>query len=202
MLVHARIGVPERYRDCDPEKLQHRAELDEYVRRLVDGEHDGRGLFLYGPFGTGKSRALGYVAACAYEEAAAQVEVWMRDPFTGERLPGAHRELDVLFCGTGDVVDALICREHEVLEDIRECEFLCLDDLGATYEAPWMHSWFTEMFEYRYARRLPIAATSNLTPKQLGNMPEWSRVADRLREAMWCLGFEGPTQRTRPEPLT
>lgn len=124
-----------------PTTLTYKKQLLDYVKCLPARDKAGIGLYLHGPYGSGKSGA-----ACAIGK-----EVMRRG---GRVLFLSSLELDSVF-GKGH-------------DDIREAavktHFLIFDDVGAEKGIPWSPTWVETIIKLRNNNRLPTIVTSNDKP--------------------------------------
>jgi DNA replication protein DnaC len=67
---------------------------------------------------------------------------------------------------------------HELLEQVKDCDLLVLDDLGLEKETDWTAERLDNIINYRYLRNKPLLVTTNALGIELP-----PRIADRLRDA-------------------
>ncbi|AOQ23908.1 Primosomal protein DnaI [Moorella thermoacetica] len=130
----------------------------EAARRFVNTyrqEDHGRGLFIFGPVGSGKTFLAAAIA---------------------NALTAAGRE--VLFAVVPDLLDALRATydrrpldnshtELELIDAARGVAILILDDLGAHNYTEWTCNKIYSLINYRLINELPTVITSNLDLKAL-----------------------------------
>ncbi len=144
LLVSSRI--PRGLWNCEiskiPESFTHRKKADKYIKNLPALDKAGRGLYLHGPYGRGKS---GMAVAIAKEA--------MR---RGARVLffSAH-ELDSIFGKTPD---------YELKNAVLKTHFLIFDDVGAEKAIPWAAPWVEAIIKLRNNDLLPTFITSNEAP--------------------------------------
>ncbi len=152
----------------------------QFVLQALHGEASVRvaGLLFIGPVGTGKS----HLAAAIYNELKNNGKncVFISVPDLLDRLKASYSS------------DAL-GREADVLEVIKQCELLVLDDVGAerhTGEEDWASERLFAIFDHRYRNMLPTIGTTNCQPNILEDKLG-ARTMSRLREMcelVPCLG--------------
>lgn len=157
-----------------------RSEVGERVCRLVER---GRGAYLWGEPGRGKTYAAAHAVRVAVERS--------RGAKTPAKLVSAKRLLDSIREGfNGGDRDAL--RRAEVVP------LLALDDLGAERPTDWAIETLTGLIDARTAEGLPTIVTSNYSLGQLrelwGGMPG-ARIASRLGGACERIEVTGPDRR-------
>lgn len=126
-----------------PEKLENlRAELQVIGNEWIsDGFVNKRNLILAGPTGTGKT-ALSYAIGRELYIRGHKVKMWnTMELFDDMRQPEKSRE---------------------VLESVKVCDVLCLDDLGAERNTEWVEERLFMIVDYRWQWQLPTIATTNL----------------------------------------
>lgn len=153
-------------------------------RRVHGLARSGRGAYLWGEPGTGKT----WAAACA-------VRLWVEDEgrLTGVpdvRLVTAKRLLDEIRDGFGG--------DDRSLESAERVGLLALDDLGAERPTEWAIETLTRLLDTRTARCLPTVVTSNYRIGQLRDL--WGgmagkRMASRLAGACEAIEVSGPDRR-------
>jgi DNA replication protein DnaC len=138
-------------------------EVEAYAQR----QYQHPFLTLLGPRGTGKT----HIAFGVGWE-------WLRQ---GAGVLYYHVEdlLDALRRGYALSEKGAIDSYDLTLEFTRQANLLILDDLGAHNETDWAVVKLDQIIDYRYERRKPLIATTNLA---LNRLPE--RIADRLNEGL------------------
>lgn len=129
------------------EGLAYVAEVKDYLANLKANLERGRGLLLYGPYRGGKS----CIASIVVKEMA------------------AHR-CDPYWIEAFEVVSGWF-HEDERYDRIRKAHLLVVDDLGMEAQSErrdYGREIICSVFRYRLERQLPIIATTNIEPKDLG----------------------------------
>lgn len=157
------------------------AEADSEIGALVlERAERGRGSYLWGPCGTGKT----YAAAHAVRAFA---------------LSGRRARLvttTALLDGIKDGFDR--GGDHGALERAERCDLLALDDLGAERATGWALETLTRLIDTRTARGLPTVVTSNYRLGELRDM--WGgvtgqRIASRVAGACDIANIGGEDRR-------
>ncbi len=78
-----------------------------------------------------------------------------------------------------------------LLEQVKNCDLLILDDLGAERGTEWAIAKLDEIIDHRYINKRDTVITTNLQPKQLPD-----RIADRLYEGT-TLQLKGDSYRRK-----
>ena len=135
----AKAFMPERYRAVAPDL------------KLFDGiQRTGRGFYLQGPNGTGKTQAASAIAL-AFIEKGKSVH------FTsGGKLLSKLR-------------DAMRSDESEarIFAELTTPDLLVIDDLGKENQTPWAVSMIYMAIDDRYNTRKPVVITSNYSKREL-----------------------------------
>lgn len=147
MMESARI--PRGYWNCEltsiPDTLPYGQALKDYVKNIRERDVNGQGLYLFGPYGSGKS---GGAVALAKEA--------MRRG--GRALWFSSLEFEPVF---GKHQDA------ELRKAVLGTHFLILDDLGAEKGISWSPQWVETVIKLRNNEQLPTIITSNDDPMTL-----------------------------------
>lgn len=171
----ARSGVPSLYLDVPPSV------------NVVKRVEDGRGLYLHGDVGVGKTWS-----ACQICRA------W------------AERGREFLFRSSLDLLTAIRStyegRESEaaVMREFAEVPLLVVDDLGKEVPTAWALSKLFDIVNKRYESRLPTVFTSQYDPKRMGDLIARSgdrdvayAIVSRIIESCDVLPLNGENRRLR-----
>jgi DNA replication protein DnaC len=149
--------VPKRYRGASfdrppvlgmPEAVV--SEVRSYVRNLNARIEEGRGMWLVGDVGTGKT-TLAMIVSSAALEAGHSVAIYS--------LP---RLLNLIRDEIGTENSLL-----DLLDKLSAVDLLHIDDLGAQHTTPWRLEQLYSIVDARYQAGRPIVATTNLWPNEL-----------------------------------
>ncbi len=157
-------GIPEAKRICNLMSFIVRAGTEEAfkaVYELASGQASYKFLLIYGAVGCGKTH-LAYAAGLEAKERGLGVRFY----HVGELLS----ELRKLMNSAGQSPETL-------LDELKACDFLILDDLGANLGTDWQMAMIEELINYRYSHELPLIVTSNKDQTKLP-APILSRFKD------------------------
>ncbi|HWX88156.1 MAG TPA: ATP-binding protein [Solirubrobacteraceae bacterium] len=149
--------VPKRYRGASfdrppvlgmPEAVV--SGVRSYVRNLSARLEEGRGMWLVGDVGTGKT-TLAMIVSAAALEAGHSVAIYS--------LP---RLLNLIRDEIGTENSLL-----DLLDKLSGVDLLHIDDLGAQHTTPWRLEQLYSIVDARYQAGRPIIATTNLLPPDL-----------------------------------
>jgi DNA replication protein DnaC len=121
-----------------------------YVRNLNARLQEGRGMWLVGDVGTGKT-TLAMIVSGAALEAGHSVAI-----YSLPRLLNLIRDEVGTDNSLLDLLDRLSC-----------VDLLHIDDLGAQHTTPWRLEQLYSIIDARYQSGRPIVATTNLMPDEL-----------------------------------
>ena len=170
----SKAGIPERYRHVEPD-----------FKSLDKIEREGRGLYLQGPNGTGKTRAASSIAL-AYIAKGRSVH------FTsGGRVLSRLR--DVM---RSDEAEA------DVFAELTSPDLLVVDDLGKENQTPWAVSMIYMAIDDRYNTQKPVVVTSNYSKRELvarlsqdGDRSAAEAIVSRLSEMSTKVEMSGEDRR-------
>ncbi len=126
------------------------SEVRRYVRNLDDRLDEGRGLWLTGDVGTGKT-SLAMIVSKAAVDAGRTVAIYS--------LP---RLLNLIRDEVGAENSLL-----DLLDRLCSVDLLHIDDLGAQHTTPWRLEQLYSIVDTRYQAKRAIIATTNLMPDEL-----------------------------------
>ena len=126
------------------------AEVRRYVRELSTRLAEGRGLWLVGDVGTGKTTLAMIVSKAALEDGHS-VAIYS--------LP---RLLNLIRDEVGQDAGLL-----DLLDRLASVDLLHIDDLGAQHTTPWRLEQLYSIVDARYQASRAIVATTNLMPDEL-----------------------------------
>jgi DNA replication protein DnaC len=126
------------------------SEVRRYVRNLDDRLNEGRGLWLTGDVGTGKT-SLAMIVSKAAVDAGRTVAIYS--------LP---RLLNLIRDEIGAENSLL-----DLLDRLCSVDLLHIDDLGAQHTTPWRLEQLYSIVDTRYQAKRAIIATTNLMPDEL-----------------------------------
>jgi DNA replication protein DnaC len=126
------------------------AEVRRYVSNLSQRLAEGRGLWLVGDVGTGKT-TLAMIVSKAALEAGHSVAIYS--------LP---RLLNLIRDEVGQDTGLL-----DLLDRLASVDLLHIDDLGAQHTTPWRLEQLYSIVDARYQASRAIVATTNLMPDEL-----------------------------------
>lgn len=156
---------------------------------FAEGKQPERGLYLYGPFGVGKSCIASAMAQYLVEYHVDSLMVY---------VPEFVREIKEA------IRDGLV---HEKLDALKKATVLILDDIGAESLTPWTRDEIIgAVLQYRMAEKLPTVMTSNLDMDDLEDHFAHSekggterikakRLMERIRHYMDSYEVQGPNRR-------
>lgn len=160
----------------------------DFVRNYIPGKKQ-KGLFLHGPFGTGKSYLLGAIANQLAENQVSSLIVY---------VPEFFREMKNAI-GDHSVNDKL--------ESIKKADVLMLDDIGAETMSSWARDEILgTILQFRMLENLPTFFTSNfdlkglehhLTHSQRGEEEQLkaARIMERIKYLADPVKVEGKNRR-------
>ncbi|MGX0195110.1 primosomal protein DnaI [Staphylococcus haemolyticus] len=135
--------------DTDLNRLVIAKNVNDICKKLVNGENV-KGMYIHGPFGTGKSFILGAIANQLKAKSVASTIVYL--PEYIRTLKSGFRD------GSYETK----------LQRIREANILMIDDIGAEEVTPWVRDEVIgPLLHYRMVQELPTFFSSNLNFDEL-----------------------------------
>lgn len=184
-----RTSIPRKYREVSFDRAplpsiaaaapaQVRA-VRQYVRDLEENLRKGRGLWLYGTVGTGKTTLAMLVSKHALD-AGHSVAIYS--------LPRLLSEIRTTYDDDSD-------RSYTVLQDrLAEVDLLHIDDVGAEKTSDWVLEQLYSIINARYEEERSVVITTNLEREDLaGQIHE--RTVSRLEEMCEVLPLYGADAR-------
>lgn len=150
-----------------------------FVRRLEDNLAEGRGLWLFGDVGTGKT-TLAMVVAKAALEAGHSVAIYS--------MPRLLNEIRRTYEASSD--DSYT----DLLDRLAQVDLLHVDDLGAERSSPWVLEQLYAIVNARYEAQRSMTITTNLSHEQLVEQVT-PRTVSRLREMCEAIPILGEDRR-------
>jgi DNA replication protein DnaC len=166
-------------------------ELRAYVRELDRNLDEGRGLWLTGGFGTGKT-ALAMIVSRSAIDAGRSVAI-----YSCPRLLAMLREsIDSPSRGGGQGSGGVV----EFLDQLTAVDLLHIDDLGAEHRTDWVLEQLYSIVNARYQDERATLITSNLSRDELAEQLG-ERIVSRLEGCCLLLPFYGTDARRVDFPL-
>lgn len=152
-----------------------------YGKTLSTGTSGGRGLFLIGPTGVGKTHL-----------AVAILQAWVQN-----NRSGAFCTVPLLMERLRECVHSHE-RKSRYLESLAKVDLLVLDDFGAEHDTDWVREQLLLIIDARYAEGKPMVITSNLTMEEFeaeGGIAS-QRICSRLAGSCEVFLLDGEDRRT------
>lgn len=146
--------------------------IKDYVANLDQHKQDGKGLYIFGTTGTGKS----YVSCYVLEEA-------------------LKKHYTTFFCTVEQYKRALFDKDMDYIYNVNESDFTLIDDYGREFSDSkgFIDSQVDEMLRYRYDRNKSTIITSNISARDIENL----RIKSILSDAYIKLPFDCADYRKR-----
>ena len=155
------------------------------AQTVLEGIKAGRGAYVFGSVGTGKTYLASAVAKLAVDE---KMSVMMTD------MQAIAADLKACFGGEVD--------EEKVLQRYADYDLLVLDDLGKEAPTEWMLAQVYRVINARYASESPVIVTTQYKPKALGerlarkgDVDTALAIVSRLSEMCSRIEFKGADRR-------
>ena len=150
------------------------ASCRKYSKDFMERLKDGKGLFITGKVGSGKT----HLAAAIIDYIARILKNKKRMRLIFTTAVNLIAEIKYSF----DSNDT-----EETVKKYEECDLLVIDDLGPERMTDWTNELFYKIIDSRYSNMRPMIITTNLTNKEIkGKLSE--RVVSRIYEC--CKGIQ------------
>lgn len=154
---------------------EHRAQAKKiyaYVQKYCDDlkkEGGGKGLYIYGPTGSGKSYLLGCIANYLVEHMSVRYMVYADYLDTLRATFNRDSEYS----------------EQQLMDEVKNVDLLLLDDLGIEKPSEFSLKYLAQIIDYRYRNLKPLVVTSNFTLSELIKRTQTDFYGERI---VWRLG--------------
>jgi len=156
--------------------------LQDYVRDWPAQLANGRGLYLFGPTGVGKSHAISAVARQLVDTHLVET-LLLSVPVFATRL----RQ----FVTTADSRKATA-----LLSQAKRVQLLVLDDLGLERSSGWIDDLLYQVVDERWRQRRPMILASGYSPAQLHQRYR-PQLVSRVRGSCQKIEMAGPDRRAK-----
>lgn len=171
-----------------PGRIKAVKKAERFVERYTDG-HFQKGLYLYGPFGTGKTYLLGAIANALALKKVASMIVYVPE-FVRELKQSIH--------------DHTL---EEKINFVKQAPVLMFDDIGAESMSSWVRDEvYGPILQYRMLEKLPTFFTSNFSLRDLEHHLTYTqrgeeeklkagRIIERIQFLAEPVKYDGPNKR-------
>lgn len=187
--LQKKSGLSERLKRCslsnferfsNPSATRAFEKAMQYVDGWEENREAGRGLYLCGDVGTGKTHLAVAV---------------MNDLIRRQRVPA-------LFVTAPELLDNLRPQSYnnpelgmdQWMSSVKNADLLVLDDLGSEKATAWVQERVFIIVDHRYREMLPTVITSNIGPQELGDKLG-ARTASRVVSVCEGIELQGPDYR-------
>lgn len=154
---------------------------ERWVRGLLAGSR--RSLLLDGKVGRGKTwQAWGIWRAISESQPDSRLVWWTVTELLAELMPVPMAEQG---------------QQRAILRAAKSADVLFLDDLGLAKPSDWALDRLADVIDHRFARDLPVVATTNLPNEDQAAPRIGERVVSRLLEMSESIHLTGPDRRRR-----
>jgi DNA replication protein DnaC len=188
--------LPKRYRNVSLEStFMHDARarnpavmrgFEAYLRRIDENLEAGRGLWIFGGVGTGKTELAMLVSKTAMDRGHSVIRY---------TLP------ELLATIRGTFNDDSASTYLSLVDSLCTVELLHIDDVGAEQTSPWVLEQLYTIVNARYEEQKSIVLTTNLEDREAMATQIGDRTASRLAEMCDVLPFHGTDFRVEGDDL-
>ncbi len=150
----------------------------EYARNIEDRFRDGKGLFLSGNVGVGKTHLIAGIIDLAAR-------------LNKREIVRQHFKI-IVYTTAVDLLAELKCSykkegTEDIIKSYEEAELLIIDDLGVEKGSDWVNEVFFRIIDHRYKEMKPTIFASNLRDDEIKEKLG-ERIMSRIYET--CIGVE------------
>jgi DNA replication protein DnaC len=153
--------------------------VEDYLARWEENREAGRGLYLCGGVGTGKT----HLAVAVLNEIVRK-----------KRMPSLFVTVPELLDNLRETYNKPGRNLDEWMDAVQNADLLVLDDLGSERPTEWVRERIFVIVNHRYREALPTIFTSNIGPKDLAAQLG-ERTASRIIAMCDWIGLEGEDYR-------
>lgn len=138
-----------------------------YCKNFLKNRKEGKGLFLTGTVGTGKTHLLAAIIdyiARLYKRKIGRVMYFTSTGLLNEIRNSYNNN-----------------ESEEFVHKVKNCSLLLIDDFGAEKTTDWVLETYFEIIDYRYSNLLPTIIATNLTDKEIKEKLS-ERIMSRIYE--------------------
>jgi DNA replication protein DnaC len=161
-----------------PQSMKAVERVENYLKKWEENREAGRGLYLCGGVGTGKT----HLAVAVMNEL-----IRKQEPTLFVTVPELLDNLREVYMIPGRDID-------EWMDTVKNANLLVLDDLGAEKPTAWVQERIFVIVNHRYREALPTIFTSNIGPKDLAAQLG-ERTASRIVAMTEGIELEGDDYR-------
>lgn len=152
------------------------------MKNVATNVHEGKGLYIYGTVGNGKT-TWAYKIAREYLEKVAHHGINpSKIPVYFVNVPSLLNDLKLAFNNPDEMA--------KINHRLRNADLVIFDDIGAESDTKWAMETLYQHINHRYANDKSCIFTSNAPVTQME-----MRVADRIREVNDIVVFKGSSKR-------
>lgn len=150
-----------------PELRSQAKKIYAYVRKFCDiikVDPQGKGLYIFGPTGSGKSYLLGSIANYLLEHMSVRYLVYadFLDQLRASFEPRSSYS------------------EQQLMDEVKGVDLLLLDDLGVEKPSEFSLKYLAQIIDYRYRNLKPLVVTSNYTLAELLQRSQQDFYTERI----------------------
>lgn len=138
-----------------------------YCKNFLKNRKEGKGLFLTGTVGTGKTHLIAAIIdyiARLYKRKINRVMYFTSTGLLNEIRNSYNNN-----------------ESEEFVHKVKNCSLLLIDDFGAEKTTDWVLETYFEIIDYRYSNLLPTIIATNLTDKEIKEKLS-ERIMSRIYE--------------------
>lgn len=186
----------ENYKAATTEQERALKRCSDYSANAIENIKIGKGLFLHGGVGTGKTHlavATAYDAICRYPDK------FSKRPGFDDYDPGKNG-YRFSFIPVVDLLDAIrdsySGKKNDIIHRAKADELIVLDDIGAEKPTDWVEERLYALIDLRYRMQRSTIYTTNCTVAQL-EAQIGARAISRIIEMTDGIKFDGPDYRRK-----
>lgn len=188
------FGMRPEFEKCTIENTRVTSSNKASLEKIISWPTKGKGLFIFGDTGTGKSHALKIKANILVADKIDSIVKREYYPQFPQWIELTNYLKELMPNGSFDKTRA--AQIDSYVNDVENAEWLFIDDFGATTKSDWSIDQVFKLIDARVMNQKQTFISSNLAPRDIENF-YGARISSRIFELCSFINMAGEDQRKR-----